>query len=125
MNGLSTIINVVSIGDTTNGKPSGMNGWSVGEKYYFWPVTFMLMNSKNEGDFFDGIEPSKLVTDDITRDFNDRNEYCLKEAIHFLETGSVSTKGSGEYMRGKYKRNPTFFEKPSWREKGLLIGDDL
>ena len=125
MNGLSTIMDVVSIGDTTNGKPSGMNGWSVGEKYYFWPVTFMLMNSNDEGDFFNGIEPSKVVTDDITHDFNDKNEYCLKEAIHYLETGSVSTKGSGEYMRGKYKRYPTFFEKPSWREKGLLIGDDL
>ncbi len=124
MNGLSTIMDVVSIGDTTNGKPSGMNGWSVGEKFYFWPVTFMLMNSKDEGNFFFGIAPDKVATDDITHDFGDRKEMGLKEAIHYLETGSVSTKGSGDYMRGMVKHYPTYPERPSWREKGLMIGDN-
>ena len=69
-----------------------MNGWTVGEKYLMWPVTFKIVNANNEGDYFDGIFPVKVVPDDITHDFNDREEICLKEAIHYLETGSVSTK---------------------------------
>lgn len=123
MNGLKAIMNVVSIGDSTNGKPTGMDGWNVGDKYYFWPVTFLMVNAHDEGNYFDGIAPSKLVTDDITRDFNDRNELCLQEAIHYLETGSVSSKGTGEYMRAPFRRLPQFSEKPSWVEKGLLIGN--
>jgi hypothetical protein len=31
-----------------------MNGWPVGEKYYFWPVTFKIVNNKNE-EYFDGL----------------------------------------------------------------------
>ncbi len=92
MNGLKPFMNVISIGDTTNGKPVGMNGWEVGEKYFFWPITFKIVNKNNEGDYFNGIAPGKAVSDDITHDFNDRNELCLKEAIHYLETGTFSTK---------------------------------
>lgn len=116
MNGLRPYMNVVSIGDTTNGKPVGMNGWSVGEKYFFWPITFKIINKNNEGDYFDGIAPGKVVADDITHDFGDRNELCLKEAIHYLENGSFSTKGSVPFYR--YTQ---YSEKPSWMNNGLLL----
>ena len=86
MNGLKPFVNVVSIGDTTNGKPTGMNGWDIAQKYYMWPVTFKMVNSQNQGEYFDGIFPAKVLPDDITHDFNDRKELCLKEAIHYLET---------------------------------------
>ncbi len=116
MNGLNGFVNVVSIGDTTNGKPAGMNGWAVGKKYYFWPVTFKMVNADDHGDYFDGIAPLKEVPDDITHDFNNREELCLKEAIYFLENGSVSAKGLFEF-----KRSPQFSEKPAWAKKGLLL----
>jgi C-terminal processing protease CtpA/Prc len=116
MNGLKPYMNVVSIGDTTNGKPVGMNGWSVGEKYFFWPITFKIINKNNEGDYFDGIAPGKEVPDDITHDFGDRNELCLKEAIYYLETGSFSTKGSTPFYR-----YPQYSEKPDWMNNGLSL----
>jgi carboxyl-terminal processing protease len=119
MNGLEGFVNVVSIGDTTNGKPTGMNGWEVGKKYYFWPVTFKIVNSNDLGEYFDGILPSKLVEDDITHDFDDRDELNLKEAIYYLENGSVSTKGHS--LKRAFTSSVQFSEKPSWREKGLLI----
>jgi len=109
MNGLKPFVNVVSIGDTTNGKPTGMNGWPIGEKYYMWPVTFKMVNSLDEGDYFDGIYPTKVMPDDFTRDFTDINELCLKEAIHYLETGSVSAKAASPFSR-----YPQFSEKPEW-----------
>lgn len=109
MNGLRSHIDVISIGDTTNGKPTGMNGWPCAKKYFFWPVTFKMVNSANEGDYFDGFAPAKLATDDITHDFNDRNEQCLKQAISYMETGSFTSKGAE-----KFSRHLQVSEKPSW-----------
>ena len=116
MNGLEPYLEVAAVGDTTLGKPMGMNGWTVGEKYFYWPITFKMVNADNVGDFFDGIPPEKTAPDDITRDFDDRNEACLKEAVRYLETGSFSSKGSSRFYR-----HPQYSEKPDWVKNGLTI----
>ncbi len=116
MNGLKPHLNLVSIGDTTIGKPMGMNGWPCADIYIFWPVTFKIVNSVDEGEYYNGIAPSKICTDDITHDFDDRNEECLKEAIYWLETGSFQTKGSEEFSR-----SANFPEKPSWVNNTFVI----
>jgi len=61
--------------------------------YLFWPISFSLVNSANSGDFYQGFAPAKEVIDDITHDWSDKNEACLKEAIYYLEHGNVSAKG--------------------------------
>jgi carboxyl-terminal processing protease len=116
INGLRPFVNVVTIGDTTNGKPTGMNGWPVGNKYYMWPVTFKMVNSNDQGEYFLGILPAKLLPDDITHDFSDRQELCLKEAIHYLQTGSVSTKGSQQFYR-----HSQFSDKPEWMNNAFAL----
>ncbi len=108
MNGLYPKITVVSVGDTTDGKPVGMNIRSCGKKYYFWPITFKTVNSLNQGDYFEGLPPDKRAIDDITHDFDDRNEECLKEAIQYLETGQFTGKGEGLFRRSNH-----FNETPS------------
>jgi carboxyl-terminal processing protease len=117
INSLKPFYNIVTIGDTTNGKPTGMNGWPVANKYFMFPVTFKVVNSDGQGDFFDGFIPTKLLTDDIAHDFNDRNELCLKEAIHYLETGSVSTTKS----LGTVERYPQFSERPEWMNNAIIM----
>lgn len=116
MNGLKPFVNVISIGDTTDGKPTGMNGFPVGEKYFMSPVTFKMVNAENQGDYFAGIFPAKVLPDDITHDFTDKEEVCFKEAIHYLETGSVSTKGEIPF-----KRYPQFSEKPAWMDNAFVL----
>lgn len=106
MNGLKPFLKVVSLGDTTNGKPTGMNGWDIAKKYFAWPVTFKIVNSQSQGEYFSGIAPEKLLPDDITHDFSDRKEANLREAIHYLETGAVSAKSYREI-----KNYPQFDEK--------------
>lgn len=93
MNGLEPTISVVSVGDTTAGIAFGSNIWKCDSKYYFFPVTFKTVNSLNQGEFHDGFAPDQRATDDITRDFDDRHEKCLSEAIIYLETGHFSGKG--------------------------------
>jgi len=116
MNGLTPHLNVVSVGDTTLGKPMGMNGWECAKKYFFWPVTFKLVNSADEGEYYDGIPPQKIAIDDIAHDFDDREEACLKEAIIWLQTGSFSGKGSYGFHR-----SAQFSEKPSWMNNVFVI----
>jgi len=93
INGLKPVLDIRTIGDTTNGKPVGMLGFPYQTNYMFFPITFSLVNSAGQGDFYQGFVPDKYVPDDITHDWYDRNEACLKEAIYYLENGRVSAKG--------------------------------
>lgn len=124
MNGLTPYMSVVSIGDTTEGKPTGMLGFDIGHKYAMFPVTFKSVNSLNQGDFFDGISPAKVLPDDITHDFSDRKEICLSEAIHYLETGSVSLKSFNMSLQS-FKRSPQFSEKPKWMNNSFIIENSM
>ncbi|MCX6322424.1 MAG: S41 family peptidase [Bacteroidia bacterium] len=121
INGLKPHLIVTTIGDTTNGKPTGMNVWNTTDSLYiFAPVTCEFVNSLGQGGYYAGFAPAKLVTDDITHDFNDKGELCFKEAIYFLEKGVVSTKGG-------YTFNPTiqFSEKPSWMNNMYIIDKSI
>ena len=93
INGLKPILDVHTLGDTTNGKPVGMIGIPYQTSYMFWPITFSLVNSAGQGGFYKGFAPDKYVPDDFTHDWNDRNEACFKEAIYYLEHGTISSKG--------------------------------
>jgi len=93
-----------------------MVGVSYKTDYMFWPISFSVVNSKNEGGFYNGFAPMKYVPDDITHDWSDRNELCLKEAIYYLENGSVSAKGT--YI---YKPSIQFSERPDKFNNAFVI----
>ena len=92
---LKPYVTVSLVGDTTYGKPVGMNIWgypfpstSTPEpdyKYAFGPITFEYVNASDWGGFYDGIIPDVMANDDITRDFGDPEELSLKAAIAVLE----------------------------------------
>ena len=115
INGLKPFVSVVTIGDTTHGKPAGMNIWDIGEKYIMAPITFKLVNANSEGDYFAGFPPAKEESDDITHDFSDRQESCLKEAVYYLENGTVSTKSLEEF-----KRYQVISEKHVWMNNAFI-----
>lgn len=108
--------NLVTLGDTTNGKPVGMLGKQYGTYYYFFPITFNVVNSALHGDFFSGISPGKYVPDDVTHDFSDRNETCYKEALYYLEHGTFSSKSA--YLTG---RSVQFSEKAEKLNNAFVI----
>jgi C-terminal processing protease CtpA/Prc len=118
INGLKPHLNVITVGDTTVGKPIGMNVFDVGKKYVFVPITFKMVNSADQGDYFEGLAPNKLAPDDITHDFNDRKELSLKEAISYLENGTFTSKGL--YI---FKNIPQYSEKPGWMNNMYLPQD--
>ena len=121
INGLKPHLTVTTVGDTTNGKPTGMNVWqTTNNKYIFAPVTFECVHSLGDGNFYAGFAPEKYVIDDITHDFSDKNELCLKEAIYFLENGSASTKGGYAFNRSKQ-----FSEKPAWMNNMFILNKSM
>ena len=117
INGLEPYLQVALVGDTTHGKPAGMDGWVYRNKYIFYPVTFVLVNAEGNGDYFDGMVPDILCADDITHDFSDRNEACLAAAINYLETGNTES-GKG------FVKTPILSEK-SELTNNLFLDDNF
>ncbi len=115
INGLRPFAQVITIGDTTEGKPVGMMGWNIEQSYVFWPITFELKNSLGQGGYYDGIAPDARITDDIKHDFDNRNELCLKEAIYYLENGSFTGSKSLQTRRNIYRS-----EKPEMLNNTLI-----
>jgi carboxyl-terminal processing protease len=117
INGLKPSVAITTIGDTTNGKPTGMYVWQTTDlKYIFAPVTFEAVNSQGQGGYYAGFAPAKLVSDDVTRDFKDKSELCFKEAIYFLANGTVSTKGAYIFQRTSHTS-----EKPVWMNNMFIF----
>jgi C-terminal processing protease CtpA/Prc len=121
INGLKPSFDLKTIGDTTNGKPVGMVGFPYPTNqtaYVFWPITFSLVNSAGQGDFYKGFAPDKNAIDDITHDWSDRNESCLKESIYYLEHGNMSSK---ELMINQPSARVMFSEKPGKNNNAYIM----
>jgi len=101
INSLKPYIGVTIVGDTTHGKPAGMNIWGYpfpsnsnpdpDYKYVFAPITFEYVNASDEGHFYEGMVPDVMASDDITHDFGDPEEASLKAAIGVLEGKKAAT----------------------------------
>lgn len=90
INGLKPYMSVTTIGSSTYGKPVGMNVWEYDDYYVFVPVTFRLVNSLGEGDYYAGLPVDSNMDDGLEWEFSDRNEIFLKEAIYYLNTGTLT-----------------------------------
>ncbi len=114
INGLAPFINVSTFGDTTYGKPVGMNPKNICEEWTVVPITFKLANETGYGDYFDGIEPTCEAQDDFKHDFGDPSETSLKEALYYLKHKTCSLKTApikrfySLQLRGIYKLMDTF-----------------
>jgi carboxyl-terminal processing protease len=115
INALRPYIEVVTVGDTTFGKPVGENIFTICD-YDIFPITFKLENASGFGDYFDGFTPTCPADDDVTRALGDPEEASLASALHFARTGScgsghaASAAGRGTPIRRA--AHPTY----GWRE---------
>ena len=91
INCLKPLMTVYTIGSTTHGKPVGMNVLEL--RYYDYmvaPISFSSYNKSNQGDYYSGIAPDCQVTDDVSHELGDRNEWMLAQALAHIQTGSFS-----------------------------------
>jgi carboxyl-terminal processing protease len=80
--------NVKLVGTNTHGKCTGMYTIPV-MNYYAAPIAFKSINAAGFTDYYEGIPVDKTQSDDVTRDFGDPEEACLKDALAFLRTGQM------------------------------------
>jgi len=86
INSLKAVMEVKLIGSRTHGKPFGFFSIPVGDNYIL-PIAFKNVNADGYGDYYDGLPVDIEVEDDLTHDFGDVEESCLKTALHYIKTG--------------------------------------
>ncbi len=90
INGLSPIMDVIIIGDTTCGKPVGWHGgYDFCNLHISYPE-FKMENSNNEGNYFSGLQATCPATDDLEKPRGDIEEASLQEAIDFIHNNHCS-----------------------------------
>lgn len=92
INGLRGVgVNVVSVGDTTCGKPVGFNPVDDGWGTTYSVVNFEGVNARNEGRYFDGLLATCPVAEDFSRPFGDLSDPLLVAAAHHVDNGACPT----------------------------------
>jgi C-terminal processing protease CtpA/Prc len=89
VNGLRPYVDVVMVGDTTCGKPVGF----VPQERcgtVFSVVNFESVNARDQGRYFDGIQPTCDVADDLSHPLGDSSEALLAEARQHADSGRCS-----------------------------------
>jgi len=88
INGLRGVdVQVVTVGDTTFGKPVGsLPSGYCGTTYS--AVNFESTNARNEGRYFDGFDASCPVAEDFTRDTGAIDDPLLVTAAHHADNGA-------------------------------------
>jgi carboxyl-terminal processing protease len=84
INGLTPYLQVDVVGTRTLGKPVGADSWDHCG-YSLAPITFHSLNAEGEGDYFDGIEPTCEVDDDLLHQLGDPEEAQLGAALRLLD----------------------------------------
>ncbi len=118
INGLRPYLDVVTVGDTTFGKPVGENGFDVCSDVLY-PMTFQITNADGAGDYFDGLPATCAAGDDLTHALGDPNESSLAEALAYVRTGSCGVTTSAEaraLAKSGHSRTPASY---GWRR---LVG---
>jgi hypothetical protein len=85
INSLKPHMEVKIIGSASNGKPVGFPVIP----YVVAPVAFKTVNSAGEADYYEGFKPDYPEVDDLSKNFGDPDEKCLKVSLEYLKTGKV------------------------------------
>ncbi|MGC8824340.1 MAG: S41 family peptidase [Bacteroidales bacterium] len=103
------------IGTRTYGKPVGMIPLEIkNSDYIIVPVMFEWKNALGESSGYAGIGVNYAEFDDLTHTFGDTSELCLRQAIHFIRTGS--------FIPRKKSATEIIFKKPNWQGIRAEIG---
>jgi carboxyl-terminal processing protease len=114
INGLDPHMDVIKIGNTTYGKPVGMDGFLF-NGWVIYPVTAQSFNADGFGDYFNGLAPDKQVNDYHKYDWGDETEPALSQAFYYIANGTFDTQSmvkeaaeTPEVVNDKVFRNKSF-----------------
>ncbi len=100
INGLRPHVEVVLVGDNTYGKPVGARVFQYRNKVINI-ICFKVLNSLNEGEYFNGIPVNVQCDDDLQTQLGDTTECCLKEALFYSKHDCFSNDVKNINLTGK------------------------
>ena len=117
INGLRPHVAVTVVGERTFGKPVGQYSYDFCDRVLH-PVSFTVRNSKDEGDYFDGIAADCAAPDDLAYDLGDPAEASFAAALAFLSGGRCDPQAAAA-ARAQSSRRPPHTRQPQnadpWR----------
>lgn len=92
INGLKPFMEVITIGNTTCGKPYASNPFDlIPGQISAHILDSRSVNANGEGDFFTGLSPACEAADDPTLPFTDPEESLISVALFYAESGRCPT----------------------------------
>ncbi|MGM0630853.1 MAG: S41 family peptidase [Pseudomonadota bacterium] len=105
INSLSPHIEVVTVGESTCGKPVGQQPEELCDKVTF-AINFETVNSEGEGQYYDGIAPNCSVEDEIVGDWGSSDDPLTAAANTYISSGSCpAASASAETKKSAQKRS--------------------
>ncbi len=104
INGLRPFVDVVTIGNTTCGKPVGFLPQSYCDTTYS-VVNFESANADNEGRYFDGFNATCPVAEDFTQPIGGSTDPLLNAAREFADTNACPATAAGKRAPLAFSRN--------------------
>lgn len=115
INGLKGVdVQVMQIGGTSCGKPYGFYAWDNCGTSYF-PIEFVGVNHKGQGDYADGIAPQCEVADDYAHALGDTAENQLATALAYRQSGSCPSTAKAAATPARLLRSP--LREFAWRRR--------
>ncbi len=99
MKGVGNYLESYTVGETSGGKPVGMDQFDL-IAYKFFPISFIGADNENTWDFFDGLPANKILSDDLLHPLGSPEEARLKAAIDYFE-GDVSAVAAKSAIQNK------------------------
>jgi len=87
-------LEVIQIGDTTCGKPYGYAGAGIFCDKALYAINIETKNGDNIGDYTEGLKPTCIARDNPFKDFGNKQENSLAEALHYIENGKCNLTSS-------------------------------
>lgn len=116
INGLRPFVNVVTIGDTTCGKPVGFLPQADGCGSVVNAVNFESVNSRNEGRYFDGFDATCYVPEDFSQTLGGPTDPLRIAAEDHADGFGCPVLGASAKTKVLGLRKPS--ERPRWVEPG-------
>ena len=93
--GLAPFVDVVLVGDTSCGKPVGFLPWNDGCGRTYSAVNFESVNDRNQGRWFDGLQPTCAVAEDWQQPLGATTEPLLATALAHADGAACSAPAAG------------------------------
>ena len=119
INALRPFVQVITIGDTSCGKPVGFLPQDDGCGTTWSVVNFESVNSRNEGRYFQGFDATCAVAEDYGQPLGSATEPLLATALDHADTGACPVARSAQVSgRARALALRPLVERPHWLEPG-------